>query len=183
MSEAERLTYETAVQDFRRARKQAAMAQLVARFTGRSDELLAYHEVSDQIKTSGTVEEGVQEIPLKAIVGSVGRYKISPASFCPKKTATKSAGHGCGPLVSEMKGWPPIEVYQIGEVYFVKDGNHRVSVARQLGVDTITAYVTRLDANITLEIDDNPDEIICKVRYAEFLEKRDWTGCGRMPTC
>jgi nucleotide-binding universal stress UspA family protein len=173
MSEAERLTYETAVQDFRRARKQAAMAQLVARFTGRSDELLAYHEVSDQIKTTGIVEAGLQEIPLKAIVGSVGRYKDFTREFLPKKDSNEERWARVRASVSEMRGWPPIEVYQIGEVYFVKDGNHRVSVARQLGADTITAYVTRLDANITLEIDDNPDEIICKVRYAAFLEKTE----------
>jgi nucleotide-binding universal stress UspA family protein len=173
MSEAERLTYETAVQDFRRARKQAAMAQLVARFTGRSDELLAYHEVSDQIKMTGIVEAGLQEIPLKAIVGSVGRYKDFTREFLPKKDSNEERWARVRASVSEMRGWPPIEVYQIGEVYFVKDGNHRVSVARQLGADTITAYVTRLDANITLEIDDNPDEIICKVRYAAFLEETE----------
>ncbi len=171
MSEAERLTYETAVQDFRRARKQAAMAQLVARFTGRSDELLAYHEVSNHIKSAPIVEAGVQEIPLKAIVGSVGRYKDFTREFLPKKDSNEERWARVRASVSEMRGWPPIEVYQIGEVYFVKDGNHRVSVARQLGVDTITAYVTRLDANITLQADDDPDEIICKVRYAEFLEE------------
>jgi nucleotide-binding universal stress UspA family protein len=173
MSEAERLTYESAVQDFRRARKQAALAQLVARFTGRSDDLLAYHEVRDHIKTTGMVETGIQEIPLKAIVGSVGRYKDFTREFLPKKDSNEERWARVRASLIEMKGWPPIEVYQLGEVYFVKDGNHRVSVARQLGVDTITAYVTRLGANITLEIDDDPDEIICKVRYAEFLEKTE----------
>ena len=170
MSETERLTYETAVQDFRRARKQAAMAQLVARFTGRPDELLSYNEVRDHLKTTGLVEEGIQEIPLKAIVGSVGRYKDFTREFLPKKDSNEERWARVRASLTEMRGWPPIEVYQIGEVYFVKDGNHRVSVARQLGVDTITAYVTRLDANIILEIDDDPNEIICKVRYAEFLE-------------
>jgi nucleotide-binding universal stress UspA family protein len=177
MSEAERLTYESAVQDFRRARKQAALAHLVARFTGRSDELLSYNEVRDHLQASGLIEAGIREIPLKAIVGSVGRYKDFTREFLPRKDSNEERWARVRASLTEMKGWPPIEVYQIGEVYFVKDGNHRVSVARQLGVDTITAYVTRLDANITLEVDDDPTEIICKVRYAEFIEK---TGLDRL---
>ncbi|MCZ7670816.1 MAG: universal stress protein [Chloroflexi bacterium] len=67
-------------------------------------------------------------------------------------------------------GVPPIEVYQVGEAYFVKDGNHRVSVARQLEMSTIEAYVTEVRTRVALASDDDPEAIILKSRYANFLE-------------
>jgi nucleotide-binding universal stress UspA family protein len=72
--------------------------------------------------------------------------------------------------VSDLRGLPPIEVYQIGDVYFVRDGNHRVSVARQLEAPTIQAYVTEIRARVPLSPDVQPDELILKTEYAEFLE-------------
>ena len=73
--------------------------------------------------------------------------------------------------VVEMRGLNPIEVYQVGEIYFVKDGNHRVSVARQLGVETISAFVTEVKTRVPLTTDDDPTQVICKARYADFLQK------------
>jgi nucleotide-binding universal stress UspA family protein len=68
-------------------------------------------------------------------------------------------------------GLPPIEVYKIGEAYFVKDGNHRVSVARQEKVKTIQAYVTEVVSRVTLTPDVQPDELIVKAEQVGFLEK------------
>jgi len=70
-----------------------------------------------------------------------------------------------------MESIPPIEVYQIGDVYFVRDGNHRVSVARANGLSHIEAYVTVLDADVPLEPDVQPDDLIIKAEYAEFLRR------------
>ena len=117
------------------------------------------------------VERGLQEIPLDKIVGSVGRYQDFTRSFLPKKDSDEVRWATVRAAINDMKGMPPIEVYQIGEVYFVKDGNHRVSVARQLGTTTISAYVTEIETRVPLTADDNPDEVICKAGYADFLEK------------
>jgi nucleotide-binding universal stress UspA family protein len=68
-------------------------------------------------------------------------------------------------------GLPPIDVYKIGDIYFVQDGNHRVSVARQLGAQTIQAYVTEVQTRVPLSPDTRPDDIIVKAEYAEFLER------------
>jgi nucleotide-binding universal stress UspA family protein len=64
---------------------------------------------------------------------------------------------------------PPIQVYQIGDAYFVLDGNHRVSVARQLGAPCIQAYVTEVRTKVPLSPDTQPDDLILKAEYAEFL--------------
>ncbi|MEM7116253.1 MAG: universal stress protein [Chloroflexota bacterium] len=162
--------YERAVQDFRRARREAGMQQLVSRLRGQSNDLLAYDVVVDGLQVVDTVERGLQEVSLEAVVGSVGRYQDFTRTFLPKKDSDEERWAGVKTAVLSMKGWPPIDLYQVGEVYFVRDGNHRVSVARQLGNTTISAYVTEIKTKVPLSLDDNPGRVIAKVEYARFLE-------------
>lgn len=169
MTEHESFSYTTALQDFKRARQQASLRQLMARITGKSTDLLAYRDV-EKLHVLGTKEEGVREIPLAHIVGSVGRYKDFTRDFFPKRDSDAERWARVKAAIIDMRGMPPIEVYQIGEVYFVKDGNHRVSVARQLGTQTISAYVTRVETRVSLNADDDPAEVICKAKYVEFLQ-------------
>jgi nucleotide-binding universal stress UspA family protein len=70
-----------------------------------------------------------------------------------------------------MTGLPPIEVYQIGDAYFVRDGNHRVSVLRQMGASAVEAYVTQVDAKVRLAPDDDLDDLIIKEEHTRFLEQ------------
>src|SRR5690606_11426800 len=76
-----------------------------------------------------------------------------------------------------LEGVPPIELYQVGDAYFVKDGNHRVSVARQLGAKTINAYVTPVHTRVPLGPDVDVDELTLATDYAAFLEE---TGIDRL---
>ena len=165
------LRHEAAVRDFRRARREAALQQLLARVTGKSADLLAYNQVSEQLKISGGEELGVQEIPLDAIVGSVGRYQDFTRSFMPRSDQDVERWVREKTAVNNMHGMSPIDVYKIGDAYFVIDGNHRVSVARQLGSDTITARVTDVKSRVPLSDRADATEIICKARYLDFLEQ------------
>ncbi len=165
------LRHEMAVRDFRRARREASLQQLLARVTGKPAELLAYNEVSEQLKISGGEELGLQEIPLEAIVGSVGRYQDFTRSFMPRSDQDAERWVRVKTAVNDMHGMPPIDVYKVGDAYFVIDGNHRVSVARQLGSDTITARVVEVNSRVPLSERADATEIICKARYLEFLEK------------
>jgi nucleotide-binding universal stress UspA family protein len=171
VSNPETLVYNTAVEDFKRARRSAAMKQMMARLTGESADLLAYDDVCRAVKSSDGVKQGVHEIPLDAIVGSVGRYQDFTRAFWPKNDSDEERWVRVKTAVNAMVGMPPIDVYKVGEVYFVIDGNHRVSIARQLGSDSITARVTEVSLRVPLSPEDNPDELICKARYAEFLER------------
>ena len=128
-------------------------------------------EVVEKLKPTGMVERGLQEIPLDAIVGSVGRYEDFTRSFLPKRDSDAERWVRIRTAVNEMSGMRPIDVYQVGEAYFVKDGNHRVSVARQLGTPTISAHVTEVKTRVPLTVADDPSEVICKARYVEFLEQ------------
>jgi nucleotide-binding universal stress UspA family protein len=163
------LNYEIAVQDFKRSRRQAAVQQLLARLTGKSTELLAYDYVRRQLGETGTIERGLQEIPLDAIVGSVGRHDDFTQDFLPKKDSDLERWARIKAAILDMSGMGPIEVYQVGDGYFVNDGHHRVSVARQLGTSTISAYVVEVKTKVPLAIDDDLDAVSCKARYVEFL--------------
>ena len=68
-------------------------------------------------------------------------------------------------------GLPPIEVYQIGGAYFVRDGNHRVSVARANGLKDIEAYVTRLETQVSIDAHTRPEDLMLKAGQAEFLRR------------
>lgn len=163
--------YEIAIRDFKQARKQAAVEHLLAQLSGKSDELLAYGDVYQQLGGEETIERGIQEIPLNSIIGSVGRYDDFTRNFLPKKDSVQERWAQVKTAILNMTGMGPISVYQIGEVYFVRDGNHRVSVARQLRTPTITALVTEVKTKVHLSIHDDLDEVQSKARYAEFLEK------------
>lgn len=159
-----------AILDFRRARRQADRERLLARLTGKSADLLSYEQVRQMLRGKTGQDAGLKEIPLDAIVGSVGRYSDFTRSFLPLQDKSEHRWARIETKVTDMAGLPPIEVYQIGNAFFVRDGNHRVSVALQLGASHIEAYVTRVDTKVPLSPDVQPDDLILKAEYANFLE-------------
>jgi nucleotide-binding universal stress UspA family protein len=170
MMETNDLVYSAVLRDFREARRRAALEDLKARLTGKSDDLLSYEAVRDLLQVEGSVSRGLQDIPLDAIVGSVGRYHDFTRSFLPRRESDQHRWANVKLKALYQGGFPPIEVYKLGDVYFVLDGNHRVSVTRQLGADTIQAYVTEVHSRVPLSAEVDPDELIIKARYARFLD-------------
>ena len=170
--EIQRSAYLSALDDFDRLHRQAALERLWGGLRGHQrDELLSYEDVSRRLRITGRASSGVQDIPLDAIVGSVGRYQDFTRNFLPRRSAGRERWARVRASAEEMAGWSPIQVYKIGEAYFVLDGNHRVSVARDLGARTIQADVTEIRTRVPLTPDDTPDDIIAKAEYAEFLEE------------
>jgi len=109
--------------------------------TGSRSQLLSFDEIARQIPFEGQYDGGVQEIEVERIMGSVGRAQDFAAGFLPRSNElrTRWIKIARANLIGEYI--PPIEVIQVGSVYFVKDGNHRVSVARVLNQMTISAHV------------------------------------------
>ncbi|RMF00194.1 MAG: universal stress protein, partial [Chloroflexi bacterium] len=139
MTEQSRRKFIEAQRHFAYARLQADMERVLARLTGKSPDLLSFEAVRRQLAGTSTARQVLKEIPLDAIVGSVGRYTDFTRSFLPLRDSAKIRWANIELGLSSLEGLPPIEVYQIGEVYFVIDGNHRVSVARQIGATHIEA--------------------------------------------
>ncbi len=165
------LSFSSAIDDFRNARRRAALEEIVARLTGKSVDLLSFDEVSEKLKAKGTGPRVLKEIPLDAIVGSVGRYYDFTRSFLPLYDNDRDRWARIEMAATRPAGLPPIEVYQIDQAYFVLDGNHRVSVARQLGATHIQAFVTEVQTKVPLTPDTRADDLILKAEYAEFLER------------
>jgi nucleotide-binding universal stress UspA family protein len=164
-----RSSFYRAILDFRRARSQANRELLKARLTGRSASLLPYEEVRQMLRARTGQRVGPKDIPLEAIVGSVDRYTEFTRSFLPLEAKDEERWARIQTRFNDLEGLPPIEVYQIGQVYFVRDGNHRVSVARQMGATHIDAYVTEVETKVPLSPDVQPSDLIAKAEYAEFL--------------
>lgn len=162
--------YSSAVADFRRLRSRADLSELISRLTGEPNQLLSYHEVVQKLRMQGSADRGLRDIPLNAIVGSVGRYHDFTRDFLPLRDTDRDRWARVKVMASGMVGFPPIEVYKIGDAYFVKDGNHRVSVARDLGATHIQAYVTEVQTRVPLTPDAKPDDLILLSEYGEFLE-------------
>lgn len=164
------LHYQLAIHDFRRARRKAALEHIMAFLKGETAELFSYEDVRKKVKVTGASGRRLKEIPLNAIIGSVGRYHDFTRNFLPKQDSDERRWAKIQALATGPGGFPPIEVYQIGDAYFVLDGNHRVSVARQLGAAHIEAYVTEIRTKVPLSPDIQPDELNLKAEYASFLE-------------
>ena len=170
--ETQRAAFFSALDDFDRLHRRAALERLWGGMSGqRSAELLSYEDVSRRLKITGRASSGLQDIPLDAIVGSVGRYQDFTRNFLPKRSTGRERWARVRASLDDMAGWPPIQVYKVGDAYFVLDGNHRVSVARGLGVKTIQADVTEIRTRVPLAPTDTPDDIIAKAEYADFLEE------------
>jgi hypothetical protein len=110
-----------------------------------------------------------QMIPLDKIVGSVGRYKDFNRAFLPRNLSMIERWARIERHMDGLEGLPPIDVFKVGDVYFVSDGNHRVSVARANGFDTIEANVTEYAIDPGLEPGDTLDQAIIKAGRAYFF--------------
>lgn len=157
---------------FQRARRKALLDDLLSIVRGRSPELLSFEAVQAAVRTWQQVERPKPEsIPLDKIVGSVGRYRDFTREFLPKQSVNEERWKTVDMIMHGSTGLPPIEVYQIGGVYFVRDGHHRVSVARANGLKEIEAYVTQLDTPVPITVDTRPEDLVLKAAYAEFLRQ------------
>jgi nucleotide-binding universal stress UspA family protein len=171
--------YHLAVQDFQSAHLRAKLEGVLARLTGKSNELLSYEDIASKLKLHGRSDKGIHMIPVDAIIGSVGRYSDFTRTFLPRsaKDQERWASVKAAAANPVGEGLKPIEVYKVSEVYFVMDGNHRVSIARQEGVKTIEAHVIEIQTDVPLTPDVQPDELIIKAEYADFLRQ---TGLNKI---
>jgi hypothetical protein len=156
--------------DFDHAYQKGAWKNVINWITQNRFELLPFDEVRTRLPVKGQHYTGMHEIPLDSIIGSVSRYNDFDRAFLPRQTHTRDRWENVDTAHLRDVILPPIEVYQIGDAYFVKDGNHRVSVARLKGQAYIDAYVIKLDVQVDIDSSLNLDSLILKEEQAQFLE-------------
>ncbi len=162
---------ESASQDFFRARRRANLQEVLAAFGGREAGLLSYDDVRRRLHAVESPARRLEDVPLQSIVGSVGRTTDFTRSFLPRTDADKARWVGVRLAMTGLEGTPPVDLYRIGDAYFVRDGNHRVSVARQLGARFIQAYVTPVYSRAPLSASASPDDLIIAEEHAAFLDR------------
>jgi len=157
-------------QKFSGARWQAFIKNMLSSLQRKPKSLLPFEEVRSLLKLSHVRDLGVQDVPLDKIVGSVGRYDDFTREFLPRRDDQEDRWRKVYDLSTSMTGFPPVELLKVGDAYFVRDGNHRVSVARAIDTKTIEAYVTEYLSPVEVSTDDTLDELLIKAGAANFAQ-------------
>lgn len=155
---------------WKKARRQMLYNEVVCIIKRCSVDMLSFEQVRGSLHLRQKLERGLQEIPLDRIRGSVGRHQDFTDAFLPRKEFLKERWLNVDQAMMAGKT-PPIDVYQVGEAYFVVDGNHRVSAARAQGRPTIDAYVTEFVTPVPVSGEVDLEELLIKSEQAEFLEQ------------
>jgi hypothetical protein len=137
--------------DFTRARRSQLLAELGRRLRREPDDvalILPFDEVVEALGMVGEVELGLQTIPLDSIVGTVDRTRDFDRGFRPTTPRVRGRWQRIAAAQRRGESFPPISVYRVGDLHFVRDGHHRVSVAKSLGREDIDAYVTQVRTRV-----------------------------------
>jgi hypothetical protein len=132
----------------------ARLSDLWGRITGGATDLVRFQDVAQRLHARQQRPRGIQSVPLERIVGSVGRTHDFTRGFLPRPCVNRNRWSGIDAALNALVPLPPIELYQIGEVYFVLDGHHRISVALANGVCELEANVVDLMTPVMLTVED-----------------------------
>ncbi|MGI8910209.1 MAG: chromosome partitioning protein ParB [Rubrobacteraceae bacterium] len=158
--------------DFSRARRRAFLRRVGAylRRDPASNRLLSFDEVKRTLGVTNQVYVGMRTVEVAKIVGSVGRHRDFDRAFLPSKPGLGERWKRIDQMMRRGE-IPPISLYKIGDAYFVNDGNHRVSVAHQQGIEMIDAEVTELRTRIPIDSALTARDLLHKLEYRHLLER------------
>ncbi|ROR91933.1 ParB/RepB/Spo0J family partition protein [Nocardioides aurantiacus] len=168
--------------DFLRARRHQTLSQLAGWLradTESAKESLSFSEVVKALGRRGEHSLGIQVIPLDRIVGSVDKVRDFDRRFRPTTDKSRQRWEQIARKTREGHYFPPIDVYKLGNLYFVRDGHHRVSVARSLGTREIEAMVTEIETVIDTEGIGGRRDLDGKNWGLRFLKRVPLTGHRR----
>lgn len=168
--------------DFLRARRHQTLSRLAGFLRGdveSAKESLSFTETLEALGRRGEQRLGVRVIPLDQIVGSVDKVRDFDRRFRPTSDRSRQRWEQISRRTREGHSFPPIEVYQLGNLYFVRDGHHRVSVARAMGAREIEADVTAIETVIDTEGIGGRRDLDAKNWGLRFLRRVPLTGHRR----
>lgn len=156
-------------EDFYKARNHALFNELQHFLKPDEASLISFSDIKQLLKPNNEVYKGMQVVPVNLIVGSEGRYRDFDNHFFPKSLHLKERWEHIDMAHLQDVNLPPISLYELGGLYFVRDGNHRVSVARARGIENIDAEVVSLQSEIKLNVGDTKEKMI---KHVINYEKR-----------
>jgi hypothetical protein len=160
--------------DFGRARRQARgsnLARRLRREPGDVNVILPFDEVVAALGRRGERSIGLETIDLDSIVGTVDRTREFDRSFRPTSKRVRRRWQRIAEAMRRGEPMPPIDVLRIGDMHFVRDGHHRVSVARYLRLDVIEAYVTEIITEVGADSDVRLHDLAMKSHERLFFER------------
>jgi hypothetical protein len=157
--------------DFDRARWKAFWRRVTTLITRKSNQLLPFDEVRGRLPLKGQHYLGLRQVPIDKIVGSQGRYLDFDRAFLPVQARTRDRWISIDKAHYHHVPLPAVDLFKMGDIYFVKDGNHRVSVARERGQEFVDAFVIEIDIPVKLTSDISVNDLILKQEHAQFMEQ------------
>lgn len=159
-------------EDFSKARLKASLAQVLTMVRNRSNELLSFEAVKRSLKIFGQNYLGVRPVRVADIIGSATlRYHDFDRAFLPTQDFTESRWRKVDEAYYHAKNLPPVQLYKAGDAYFVRDGHHRVSVARDRGQEFIDAEVIEVKTRVPLTPNLLASDLEIVGEYDEFIGK------------
>lgn len=144
---------------------------LAGLFSRRPQLLLPFDEVAGRLRLHRRLYRGVRPVEVSRIVGSVDRWRDFDRDFHPLRQESRERRERIRRAMRAPEPLPPVQLYQVGQVYFVLDGHHRIAAAREAGWTHIDAEVIELPTPVPLEADLSPEQLVIKAEQAAFLEQ------------
>ena len=157
--------------DFSRARFKAFLNRAFAAISGQPTTLLDYDEIKQSLHIGGPIYRGVQTVRVDQIVGSLNRYHEFDRAFLPAENQLAARWQSIDNAFYKDISLPPVVLYKVGQVYFVVDGHHRVSVARQQGQEFIDAEVRECSTKVNITPDLKTEDLKILGEKVRFLER------------
>ncbi len=164
-----KIPYDISNQEFESARFKSMLNSLKYLLIGRNNELLSFDKIKEDLGLRNQRYLGIQTVEVDSIVGSLDRYKDFDRFFLPKKAHLQARWAKIHNLMASDVILPPAKLYKVGDIYFVYDGNHRVSVAKKTGVKYIDAEVIEFVTDVPLTPDMDPNEIFILAEREKFF--------------
>lgn len=162
---------EQARADFQRARFKAFTNRVWATLSGQPTTLLSYDEIKEKLHIGGPIYRGIQTVRVDQIAGSLNRYHEFDRVFLPASEMLATRWQSVNRAFYQEIGLPPVVLYKVGQVYFVVDGHHRVSVARDKGQTYIDAEVRECATRVNITTDIRPEDLEILENKVNFLER------------
>ncbi len=157
--------------DFGKARFKSFVNQVLSVLSGQPTKLLSYDEVKEKLRIGGPIYRGVKTIRVDQIAGSLNRYHEFDRAFLPKDDQLASRWQKVDRAFYQEVYLPPVVLYKVGDVYFVVDGHHRVSVAREQGQEFIEAEIRECATRVNITPNIRTEDLEILGAKVNFLER------------
>jgi hypothetical protein len=157
--------------DFGRARFKSFLHRVWGTLSGKPTNLLSYDEIKEKLHIGGPIYRGVKTVEVGQIVGSLNRYHDFDRAFLPMQDELATRWQSINRAFYTDVNLPPVVLYKVGEVYFVVDGHHRVSVAREQGQEFIEAEVRECSTRVNITPNIKTEDLEILHDKVHFLER------------